>query len=58
MLQPDYSKLFASCLKKLMNFNQTQKIRFSQVPVSPTCNFSYSGGRNQEDNGLKPALGK
>jgi hypothetical protein len=28
------------------------------VPVSDACNPSYSGGRDQEDHGLKPALGK
>jgi hypothetical protein len=25
------------------------------APVAYTCNPSYSGGRNQEDHGLKPA---
>jgi hypothetical protein len=28
----------------------------SQVPVAPAYNPSYSGGRDQEDQGLKPAL--
>jgi hypothetical protein len=27
-----------------------------QAPVPHTCNPSYSGGRDQEDHGLKPAL--
>jgi hypothetical protein len=27
----------------------------SQVPVAHTCNSSYSGGRDQEDHGSKPA---
>jgi hypothetical protein len=27
----------------------------SQVPVAHTCNPSNSGGRDQEDHGLKPA---
>jgi hypothetical protein len=27
----------------------------SQTPVAHTCNPSYSGGRDQEDGGLKPA---
>jgi hypothetical protein len=27
----------------------------SQVPVAHTCNPSYSGGRDQEDHGSKPA---
>jgi hypothetical protein len=31
---------------------------FELVLVSHTCNPSYSGGRYQEDYGLKPALGK
>jgi hypothetical protein len=28
------------------------------VPVTHTSNGSYSGGRDQEDRSLKPALGK
>jgi hypothetical protein len=28
----------------------------SWVLVAPTCNPNYSGGRDQEDHGLKPAL--
>jgi hypothetical protein len=28
----------------------------SEVPVAHICNSSYSGGRDQEDLGLKPAL--
>jgi hypothetical protein len=31
---------------------------FSWAPVAHTCNPSYSGCRDQEDHGLKPALGK
>jgi hypothetical protein len=27
----------------------------SRVPVAHTCNLSYSGGRDQEDHGSKPA---
>jgi hypothetical protein len=27
----------------------------SQALVAHTCNFSYSGSRDQEDQGLKPA---
>jgi hypothetical protein len=27
----------------------------SQAPVAHTCNPNYSGGRDQEDNGSKPA---
>jgi hypothetical protein len=29
----------------------------SQVPVTHTCNSSYSGSRDQEDHSLKPAQG-
>jgi hypothetical protein len=32
-----------------------KKKKTSQVPVAHTCNPSYSGGRNQEDRGSKPA---
>jgi hypothetical protein len=28
------------------------------VPVAHTCNPSYSGGRDQEEQGMKPAPGK
>jgi hypothetical protein len=30
----------------------------SQVLVAHACNTSYLGGRDQEDRGLKPDLGK
>jgi hypothetical protein len=30
----------------------------SQAPVAHTCNPSYSGGRDQEDHGCKPAWEK
>jgi hypothetical protein len=30
----------------------------NQAPVAHTCNPSYSGGRDQEDLGSKPAPGK
>jgi hypothetical protein len=29
---------------------------FSQAPVAHDCNPSYSGGRDQEDQGSKPTL--
>jgi hypothetical protein len=32
-----------------------KKITKSQVLVAHTCNFSYSGDRDQEDCGSKPA---
>jgi hypothetical protein len=31
------------------------KIVLSWVPVAPSCNPSFSGGRDQEDWNLKPA---
>jgi hypothetical protein len=36
------------CLKKIK----------SQMPVAHACNPSYSGGRDQEDGGLKPVWEK
>jgi hypothetical protein len=38
----------------LGNFFKT-KTYLSLVPVAHTCNPSHSGGRDQEDRGLKPA---
>jgi hypothetical protein len=35
-----------------------QKGKWNQVQMAHTCNPSYSGGRDQEDPSLKPALGK
>jgi hypothetical protein len=32
-----------------------QELKFCQAPVAHACNPSYSGGRDQEDQGLKPA---
>jgi hypothetical protein len=32
----------------------TKNVIGSQVPEAHACNPSYSGGRNQEDHGLKP----
>jgi hypothetical protein len=45
-------------LKKTKTKNYTRfkkKINQSGVVVAHTCNPSYSGGRDQEDLGLKPA---
>jgi hypothetical protein len=39
---------FCSCYLK-------KKKKKSQAPVAPNCNISYSGGRDQEDLGSKPA---
>jgi hypothetical protein len=37
---------------------QSQTGRTNRAPVAHTCNPSYSGGRDQEERGLKPAQGK
>jgi hypothetical protein len=34
---------------------EPRKLRISWTPVTSTCNPSYSGGRDQDDSGLKPA---
>jgi hypothetical protein len=39
----------------LFLFNLLKKVKGSQAPVTHTYNSSYSGGRDQEDCGLKPA---
>jgi hypothetical protein len=38
--------------------NKFMKECSSQVPVAHACNPSYSGGRDQEDQGSKPNPGK
>jgi hypothetical protein len=35
-----------------------QKMKGSRAPVAHACNPNYSGGREQEDGGLRRALGK
>jgi hypothetical protein len=35
--------------------NNKSNMDWSQVPAAHVCNPSYSGGRDQEDRGLKPA---
>jgi hypothetical protein len=37
-------------------FNNT--VRPNQLLVAHTCNYSYSGGRDQEDHSSKSELGK
>jgi hypothetical protein len=37
---------------------EDKKSVISWVPGVHACNPSHSGGRDQEDRGLKPALGK
>jgi hypothetical protein len=42
--------------KTTLGFHFTPvRITISQAPVAHACNSSYSGGRDQEDRGLKPA---
>jgi hypothetical protein len=38
-----------------LHSDPVSKKRKEMVPVAHTCNPSYSGGRDQEDRGLKPA---
>jgi hypothetical protein len=45
----------ACFLAKIFFIFQIKIITFSQVPVAHTCNPSYSGSREQEDHGSKPA---
>jgi hypothetical protein len=40
---------------KLQSGKTDKEEEQSQVPVAHACNPSYSGGRDQEDHGLKPA---
>jgi hypothetical protein len=39
-------------------FTYIQERMGSRAPVAHTCHPNYSGGRDEEDCGLKPALGK
>jgi hypothetical protein len=41
-------------LKTEMHKNE-KNLRISQISVAHACKPSYSGGRDQEDHGLKPA---
>jgi hypothetical protein len=40
---------------KIVSQNEGIKSFLSQVPVAHACNPSYSGGRDQKDQGSKPA---
>jgi hypothetical protein len=49
--------------KKKKKRRKSEGIRFrkkenGRAPVAHACHPSYSGGREQEDHGSKPALGK
>jgi hypothetical protein len=39
----------------IKKFNLSKKKKWSQVLVAHACNPSYSGGKDQEDCGSKPA---
>jgi hypothetical protein len=51
---------YAPCdlLRLTATRNPNYKDIKGQTPVAHSCNLSYSGGRDQEDLGLKPAQGK
>jgi hypothetical protein len=46
------------CLEPLRQVFEVVELLRSGEPVAHTYNPSYSGGRDQEDHGSKPALGK
>jgi hypothetical protein len=39
----------------ITDIKSTSKTKYSQAPVAHTYNPGYSGGRDQEDHGAKPA---
>jgi hypothetical protein len=41
--------------QKTLVCNVFKDIKYCQAPVAYSCNLSYSGGRDQCDQGLKPA---
>jgi hypothetical protein len=43
------------CLGYIVRHFKKKKKNQSQAPVAHTCNPSYLGGRDQEDQGSKPA---
>jgi hypothetical protein len=49
--------MHSSKFKSINNIIMKNKI-YSQVLVAHACNPSYSGGRDQEDCGSKPARAK
>jgi hypothetical protein len=52
-----HTSYFRSC-PSVWQISCFKKIMLNWAPVAHACNPSYSGGRDQEDQGLKPALGK
>jgi hypothetical protein len=51
----NYYTLFL-CIK--LPYVPHKDVQISQAPVAHACNPNYSGGRDQEDHGSKPARGK
>jgi hypothetical protein len=45
--------IIASKKIKYVGINPTKNVRW--VPVAHTCNHSYLGGKDQKNQGLKPA---
>jgi hypothetical protein len=43
---------------KLKLFPSAKNLKLSQMPVTHACNPSYLRGRDWEDQGSKPVLGK
>jgi hypothetical protein len=43
---------------RVLSMEFFQKWHAGWTPVAHTCNPSYSGGRDQEDHGSKPAQAK
>jgi hypothetical protein len=48
-------KLATELHKRNLNISPLHKTWLGQVPVAHAYNPSYSGGRDQEDHGSKPA---
>jgi hypothetical protein len=46
------------CLCLSVSLSLSQEIKFCHVPVAHTYNPSYLGGKDQEEQGLKPAQAK
>jgi hypothetical protein len=41
-----------------MKYFKIKKLNVSWAPVAHSCNPSYTGGRDQEDGGSRPFMGK
>jgi hypothetical protein len=54
LLFSEYMDMEAICSVIILVKKDT---KMSPVPVAHACNPSYSGGRDQEDHGSKPARG-